>query len=142
MQAANVMVKLPESVYQHWKQKAESNNTSIEDVLADLIISSSPESEDEGSLSPELQKKLDAMRKWDTEKLKRVLAKTYSSRKSDRIENLLFKRGRGETLTDKENAEMEQIIEEQNEFMLVRAEAMVLLAERGEDVKTLLASVK
>jgi hypothetical protein len=66
MRPATVMVKLPEGVYQHWKQKAESNNTSIEDVLADLIIISSPKSESDDDISPELQKKLDAIAVLDT----------------------------------------------------------------------------
>jgi hypothetical protein len=136
-----LILNIPDDLYQDWKQQAESNNRSVEDAVVDLMATSRPKPISKDRINPELLKKLEAMEKWDSERLKQVLAKTFSSRKSNRSQNLAFKRGR-EGLTEEEQAEVKQIIGEQHEFMLFRGKAMSLLAKRGVDVESLLVEPK
>jgi hypothetical protein len=136
-----IMFDLPDSTYQNWKQKAETSNSTIEDMMREWAIISSPKPEDDDSISPELQRKLDAIAVFDTKILKQQLAKTFPRRKSKRVENLLFKRGK-EGLSEQEQAELKQIISEQDDFMLIRAEIMDVLGKRGENVKELIKKKK
>jgi predicted phage gp36 major capsid-like protein len=136
-----LVLNVPDDIYQDWKREAESSNRSVEDSVIEMMATSRPKPVNKGGVNPELLEKLESMEKWDTEKLKQVLAKTFSSRKSRRSQTLSFKRGR-EGLTQQEQDEVKQIIAEQHEFMLVRGKAMSLLAKRGVNIETLLVEPK
>jgi molybdenum-dependent DNA-binding transcriptional regulator ModE len=58
------------------------------------------------------------------------------------MERLHHKRGRSEKLTAKEQETLTKLLLEYDKYMLIRAEALNLLIQRGQDVSKLLRNIK
>jgi len=70
----------------------------------------------------------------DEDALWKAARTRVSARKAARLAALHRRRGRGEALSEAENAEVRRLVRECERVMLVRAQAAVLLKERGYDI--------
>jgi hypothetical protein len=136
-----LVLNVPDDVYQDWKQQAESTNRRLEDAVVELMATSRLSPVTQNGISPELQKKLDAITVLDNTILKQMAAKRFPRRKSNRIQQLHFKRD-GEDLSAEETAELKQLMTDYEEYFALRAETLGTLARRGQDVSQFIKPLK
>jgi DNA-binding helix-hairpin-helix protein with protein kinase domain len=136
MAAHAVTIHLPETLYNRVLQRAEWSHRSLETELVDAVASAISE---EGDLSPELIETVEALEKLDDEELWRLARAATSPEASQALEALHAKQ-RDEGLSPAEDTTRAELVHEYERTMLIRAQAAVLLQDRGHDVSRLLAT--
>lgn len=135
---ANFNVYLPDEVYQRLKMQAESAQRSVEAEVLDIVTAAVGDD----SIPADVEADLEALKNADDATLWHVAETSRLSRQeSKEIEELHFKRGRGEALTTEERLRLAAGMLHYECAMLMRAEAAALLKERGHNIDKLLRPV-
>ncbi len=129
---------LPESVYKTLSDRAARRNRTVESEAAEYLGTAPPEAgpfaED---LTGEIESILAGMIGLTDEELRRVLADSTSQAGQDRLADLSWEASR-RPLSGEELAERRRLATESDRKMLIRAQALAILRQRGEDVTGLL----
>ena len=129
MSQSTVELQIPAEIYERARQIASDSNRSLESVLLDglaLLFGDLPDT----SLSP------DALNDYTDEQLWAVVHQRLAWPQDARLRELIALGKQGQLTTD-EQAEMEQLVDMVDHQMLLRSEALLLLQQRGHDVKFL-----
>jgi plasmid stability protein len=129
----SVTISLPESIYQRIKERAERAQRSIEDEIAEVVVSAVPA---EDNLPPELAQVALALDFMSDKALWKSARSRVSVRDMTKIERLHFKR-QSAGLTESEQRTLKTLMQEYERSVLVRAKATALLHRRGYDVSVL-----
>ena len=133
MALQNVTVKLPETLYQQVKQRARQMRRSVEDELVAVVAAALPTIDD---LPTDIADDMAQLTFLTDDELWQAARTTLSASQSERMQVLLSKRQQ-EGLTPQEEEEAKRLAHHYDRTMLVRAQAAVLLKERGHDISTL-----
>jgi hypothetical protein len=136
MAAHAVTLQLPAPLYDLFQGRAERAHRSLEEELLDAVATAAT---DEEKLSQEMTKALEDLKLLSDEELLRAARNRLSDEARSQLERLNLKQQR-EKLTSAEKERLEQLVREYDEAMLLRAETLLLLKERGHDVTRLLAA--
>lgn len=131
-----VNLQLPPTMYQRVKHRATQARRSIEDELV-VVIANGLEIEDDINILPAgIAAELQQMAFLDDQALWRAAQQRVPNQKSERMQELVLKQ-QAEGFTEAERQEAAQLQHYAHLIMLVRAEAAVLLKERGLDISKL-----
>lgn len=130
----DITIKLPKLLYQKLKARAEQTQRSVEAEALDALVASVPVVDE---LSTDLEASLAQLALLDDEALWRAARTTFTADAARQLEDLHLKRQR-EGLTESEVQAAATLLQQYERTMLVRAQAAVLLKQRGHDVSTLL----
>jgi plasmid stability protein len=133
MSTQTVTVNLPETLYEQVKQHARQTQRSIEDELIAMILAALPTIDD---LPADLANAVKQLAFLTEDELWQAARTTLPVNDAKRMQELVEKRQR-EGLTADENTEIEQLAYRYDQTMLVRAKAVALLKERGQDISSL-----
>lgn len=131
-----ITIHLPESLYDRLKQRAEQTHHTIEQELLDVVTTAIPLTEE---LDVSLAQTLTELGMLDDEGLWRAARSELPREISAELERLHFKRQR-EGLTSVEEGMVQNYLRQYERTMLVRAQAAVLLQQRGYDISALAAT--
>lgn len=132
----SVTVNLPERIYERVQQQAQKKNRSVEDELTAVVETAISLGEEWAGIPPDLAEEAAQLALLDDEHLWRVARLTVPVEKSERMQALTWKQ-QSEGLTKAEQQEAQQLQRLAHRVMLLRAEAAVLLKERGFDISSL-----
>ena len=130
MVGRSVSVELPVDVYNQIKRAAERSHRSVDDVLVEAVMAVAPVID----TAPEaLRSSLAQLAYLNDAALWRAARATIPREQRERLEALHEMKQR-RPLTDDEGAEEKDILRPYQDTLLVRAQAAVLLKQRGYDV--------
>jgi hypothetical protein len=127
MALKTVTLHLPESFYREIAQRAQQGQRTVEEELVAVVTSTLPDIKD---LSEELVQALEQLKSLTDEELHQAAGITLPVSAQEEMQTLMFKRQR-EGLSPLENQEAERLTQRYQHIMLIRAQAAVLLKERG-----------
>lgn len=130
-----VTLELPESLYRRAVQRAAAGQHAVEDELT--IVLNEALTEPDSGLPAALDEELAQMQFLDDASLWRAAELTVPDVSVQRWEELAEKRERM-GVSSAERQEIEQLLGLADRVMLIRAEAAVLLKNRGHDVTRLI----
>jgi hypothetical protein len=125
-----VTVNLPDTIYQRIQRAAKQSQRSVEQLLGDAVALLAPERSD---LPADLQHALAQMVYLNDAALWSAARTTLLQEHQQRLEALHDKQQR-QPLSATERAEEQKLVQLYRETQLVRANAVVLLQQRGYDV--------
>lgn len=128
-----VTLNLPEGLYRQWKRKADDAQRPIEAELLELVATASPASD---ALATDIEEALTALRLLDDDTLWRVARSHLAADVSAQLETLHWKQQR-EGLAPSDVATETNLVRQYERHMLLRAQAAVLLKQRGHDTAVL-----
>ncbi len=131
-----INLPLPSQVYQRAQQRADKRQRSIEDELAEVVTQALAADDEFVGLPLELAEEVKQLAFLDAKHLWVVAKRTITPDQSEHMETLIHKLHR-EGLTQSEQQEMQQLQQLAHRIMLLRAEAAVLLKQRGHDITNL-----
>lgn len=132
-----VTLHVPSLLYEQLKRRAEQAQRTVEAELLDIVVTAVPLSDD---LPADLAEAITPLELLDDEALWRAARCSLPAEAATQMEDLHLKRQR-EGLTDSEVKTLDGLVRQYERTMLVRAQAAVLLKERGYDVSQLLTRV-
>lgn len=124
-----VTLTVPSHIYERAKQIANRSERSIEDVLVNLLESTLTLP----SLPANEQRELDALASLSDDALWTIAREQMTAPKQQRMQELMDGNNKG-ILTFSEKSELANLVEDGHRLMLRKAQAVVLLKERGHDV--------
>lgn len=133
MTIQSVTVDLPTSLYNRLKRQAEQAQRSIEAEVLEAVAVALPADED---LSPDLRRRIAVLATADDEMMWLAVKGYFPKDKAERLELLHLQRQAGDW-NDKMAQEAEELTAEMEQFMLLRAQAMSFLMQRGHDISAL-----
>ena len=136
MDAHAVTLRLPSPLYEHFQSRAERAHRSLEAELLDAVATAAA---DEEELPPLVIKAIADLELLNDEELWRAARNRLSDDARSQLEALSFKQQR-EDLTPAERERLEELVEQYDQAVLLRAEAAQLLKVRGHDVGKLLTA--
>ncbi len=116
-----MLVNIPEELYTQLHAVAEATQQPIEQVVADRLKSSLT------TLPPDEQAELDALRHLSDDALWTIAREQLPEEIQARAHELMAR----DTLSEKENEELQSLVVRADRLMLRKAEAAVILKERG-----------
>ena len=122
-----VTLRLPNLLYQRIERRAYKMNRSIEDELVNVVTEALPSLAD---LPSDITDEMAQLAFLTDSELLQTVTITVRPQESERMEALLFKQQR-EGLTAKEQQGVNRLLHRYDQIMLIRAQAMLLLKERG-----------
>jgi hypothetical protein len=125
-----ITLNLPETVYEQIRRAAERAQRPVNDLLVEAIAAVAPIAD---STAPEMRSALTHMAYLNDAALWQAARSTMTPKQRERLEDLHNKQQR-EPLTTEEQAEEQALLALYRETILVRAQAAVLLKQRGYDV--------
>lgn len=128
-----VTVHLPDELYQKVKQRAVRMQRSVEDELVAVVAEALPTIDD---LPVDITESLKQLVFLTDDELWQAARTKVSTEDSERMQAMLLKQQR-EGLTPEEETEIEHLVHHYDRTMLIRAQAAVLLKERGHDISDL-----
>ncbi len=131
MTAHAITLKLPSPLYDHFRNRAERTHRSLEAELLDAVATVA---EDEEDLAPDLAAAVADLDLLSDDELRLAARNRLSDDARARLDRLNAK----QTLTSAEKESQEQLIREYDRAVLLRAEALRLLKERGQSISELL----
>jgi len=121
--------------YHRLKQRARFRRHSVEEELLTLATTAMVEDE----IPADILEAVAALGQLDDTALWQVARSSkLAPEQSQEIEELNFKRQRGEALTSQEQRRLTDLLHQYDKALLVRAHAVEQLQERGQDVNVLL----
>ncbi|MGD9891343.1 MAG: Arc family DNA-binding protein [Dehalococcoidia bacterium] len=135
MKSRSLTIDFPDDLYDRVRRRAERAGRSVESELVDLVATALPEADE---LSPELMSDLESLRDLGDESLWQAARSHLAPEAAGQLELLNIKQQR-EGLTDQEQQTQSGLLHHYERAMLIRAEAAVLLKERGYDVAGLIS---
>jgi len=136
MAARAVTLRLPDPLYDQFQSRAERAHRSLEAELLDAVATVAAAEEE---LSPDMAKALGDLELLTDEELLRAARNRLSEDARSQLEALNVKQQR-EPLTLAERETLEQLVLQYDQAVLLRAEAVRLLKERGHEVSQLLTA--
>lgn len=136
MSAHAITIRLPETLYERFRRRAEWSHRSLETEILDAVACAASSA---GEFPPELIETLEALAGLDDTELWRLAGEAMSRDASQELEALHSKQ-RDEGLSRDEEATRAALLDEYERAMLIRAQAAKLLKDRGHDVSGILAS--
>ena len=130
MTTQTVTLHLPDNIYERVQRTAEMLQRPVEEFLLDTVTTALPLLDD---LPPELMEDMAALALLNDQALWRAAQSTMSKAAQKRLDWLLDQQGRRE-LTSAEQTELEQLMNEYGQVIVKRAQAAVLLKQRGYDI--------
>jgi len=134
MTAQDVTIRLPKALYEQLQSRAARRQRTVADEVLDVLTGATPATE---VLPDELERAIAELIAVDDAILWQVARSHMPLDAIERLQELNLKRQR-EGLTDTEQQESDQLIRQYERSMLVRAQAVALLKQRGHDVSTIL----
>lgn len=131
-----INLPLPSQVYKRAQLRAAKRQRSIEDELAEVVTQALAADDEFVGLPLDLAEEVKQLAFLDEQYLWVVAKRTVAEKQSERMETLIHKLHR-EGLTQNEQQEMQQLQQLAHRVMLLRAEAAVLLKQRGHDIECL-----
>ncbi len=135
MNVQPVTLNLPKSLYNRIRRRAEKSRRTVEAELLDVVAAAIPASEE---LSEELADAILGLQLLEDESLWRAARSHLPAESVTEMERLHQKRQQ-EGLSETEIQTLNGLMRQYERFMLVRAQAAVLLNQRGHDVSSLIA---
>lgn len=133
MSGRTVTLTVPSVLYEHLQQRAEQRQHSIEDEVVLTLAATIPDSD----LPPaDLEATLATFTGLDDDTLWQLARSRVAEEDSARLDELGDQRQRA-GLTRDELREAEELVQQHDRVMVVRAEAAAVLKQRGHDVSTL-----
>jgi len=132
-----ITINLPDHLYRQVAQRAQSMHSSLEEELVAVLAAALSTTEDLPPAS------LDAMAQLaylNDEELWQTAQMTLVSEENTRMQELMLKR-QSEGLSANEQDEAEKLLQRSEKVMLLRAQALALLHERGHDVSASIRSI-
>ncbi len=137
MSGQTVSVELPEDLYERLCETASAAARSVQDVvMASIAISLPPLEKD---LPPEVRSELGPMALLSAEELREMSRLSLDQDRQTRLESLAQLQKK-QALSDAEQAELDELVEQAQRVMLQRAEARRLMALRGHPIPSGLAA--
>lgn len=140
MALETITLRFPSLLYKQVNQRASKKKRTIEDEVIALVEKAfaRQESRNDDLLDVPLQiaEQMRQLTFLDNHHLWQAAQRVVPEEKSERMQELILKQ-QAEGLTESEEQEAKQLVMYGNLVMLTRAEAMVLLQERGEDISWL-----
>jgi hypothetical protein len=136
MAAHPVTLRLPETLYDLFQSRAERAHRSLEAELLDAVATVAA---DEEELSDAMAKAIADLELLSDQELWHAARNCLSAEAQSQLEALNFKQQR-EKLTVAEKETLEQLVHQYDEAVLLRAEAVRLLKEHGQDASKLLTA--
>lgn len=128
-----VTLQLPVSLYDHFRNRAEQTQRSLEAELLEAVATAAT---DEEALPVDLEQTVADLQVLDDDALWRAARNNLSEETRDRLEALNLKQQReGFTLSERE--EHSQLLRQFDRAILIRSQAIKLLKERGHDISDL-----
>jgi hypothetical protein len=126
-----VMVHLPDDLYNRIRRVAEERNRSVETVLLDgltLLF---------GDLSGDLEMLMPALETFSEEQLWAIVHRRLTWAEDARLRELLAA-SKQARLSGDEQAELDSLLAQVDRFVILRSKALLLLAQKGQDVASYL----
>ena len=136
MAVQNVTVRLPDKLYDQIKRRAQRRQRSVEEEVAAVVAEAMPTQDD---LPAGIDDELEQLAFLTDEELWRAVQSRLAASENQRMQTLMLKRQR-DGLSLREQSEAERLVQRSNRIMLVRAQAAVLLRDRGYDVSGLIST--
>jgi hypothetical protein len=136
MAAHAITLRLPDPLYEHFQSRAERARRTLEAEILDVVATVAA---DEEELSHDVAKAIEDLQLLNDEELWRAARNRLSEDARSQLESLNAKQQRGR-LTPSEKETLEQLIDQYDQAVLLRAEALRLLKERGHEVSELLTA--
>jgi hypothetical protein len=136
MTLQTVSINLPEKLYRQIQQRAKGMNRSVADELVVVVEDALSGTDAWQGVPADIATEVAQLRYLDDEHLLRTARLTVPVEKSERMQALSQKL-KNEGLTAAEEEEIRQLQHYAQRVMLIRAEAAVLLQERGIDIAQL-----
>jgi hypothetical protein len=127
-----ITLKLPEPIYERYKEQAEHSRRSVEDELLEVVSEAAPAK----GLAPELAKEITTMSLLSDKALWKVARSRMPAKALTQLRQLNHKQqkeGRA-SLTQEETQILNQLGEEYDRYLVLRSHAVMLLKKRGFDV--------
>lgn len=125
-----VSIEVPEPLFRRLQHIAQATHRSVEDVLVTTVNVALPLA---SNLPPELADELAAMSLYNDEALWATAASALAPAQSKRLHQLSAAAGSRE-LTAAEDKELATLLAAYDRAVLLRAQALALLAQRGYDI--------
>ncbi len=122
-----ITVSLPDDLSAKVHAIAKNNNQSVEEVMVNYVRSFA---EPLPNLAPDVQAELDALQYLSDDILWTIAQKQMSSKAQSHARDLMTKNNH-EPLTQTEQSELDQLVEQADHLMLLKAEAANILRQRG-----------
>ena len=135
MTSQSITIQLPDPVYQHISQRARRKQRTVEDEVLSVVVNTLPTFED---LPADLVDSLTQLGFLTDAELWQVARSMLPARESQQMQRLVSKQQR-QGLTLREQRRAEDLLAHFHRSMLVRAQAALLLKERGYNIETLLS---
>jgi plasmid stability protein len=136
MAERTVTIALPDDLYDRLERRAAATRQSIADEVLQLLAAAVPAADER--LPSELEAELARMEELDDVALQRAARSSLAIRKARRLESLHFKVQAG-GLTEAEQQDERALVRAYQRALLIRAQALALLKQRGQDISSLLA---
>lgn len=131
MAIESVMLNLPRALYEQFRYRAKNNHRTVEAELLDAVTTAASSVEDE--LPTELEAELEGLVSLDDSALWRAARSRMPVLMAELMAELNYKQ-QNYRLTKEELNTLNDLGEQYDRYMLIRAKAMVLLKERGHDI--------
>ncbi len=135
MPAHAVTLHLPDSLYDHFKHQARRARSTLEAELLRIVTAAAPVEE---TLPPELEEAMARLDSCSDEELLETARSRLTAGESARLESLHFKQ-QDMGLEAVEKVELAQLLKRYERAILMRAQSVGLLQDRGHDISGLLA---
>lgn len=129
MSVQTVTLNLPSALYHRFKHRANNNHRTIEAELLDVVTAAPPTHD-------ELETELASLALLDNNTLWNAARSQMPIEKAELLSELHFKRG-DEGLNEAESKTLNNLVQQYERYMLIRAKAAVLLKRRGQDISEL-----
>lgn len=123
-----VVLQLPESLYERVRQIADESNRPVEEVLLESLTLLFDDLPNIGELTPQRLGGLSDEQLWAI--VYRPLAWIQDVRLHE-----LTARSKWGGLSENEQSELEQLVDQMDQHVLLRSQALLLLKQRGIDVE-------
>ena len=133
MALQTVTVHLPEMLYRQVARRAQRMRRSVEDELVEVVSTAMPTME---ALPSDIVDDLEQLTYLTDAEMWEAARTTLPRQNSERMQALVLKR-QGVRLTAIEERELKRLTHLADRAMLVRAQAAVLLKERGHNIESL-----
>ena len=131
MTAHAITLKLPSPLYDHFRSRAERTHRSLEAELLDAVATVAEDDED---FAPDLTSAIAELGLLSDDELRLAARNMFSDDARAELDRLNDK----QRLTSAEKEIQEQLVREYDRAVLLRAEALRLLKERGQSISELL----
>jgi len=130
MTVRQITLNLPDNIYKRIQHTAQTLQRPIETVMLEAVTTALPLLDD---LPPELVDDVAALALLNDKALWEKGRTILPQSSQERLDLLLYRK-RENSLSSKGKQELEQLLKEYERVMLIRAQAAVLLKQRGYDV--------